>query len=133
MASNNIHLITRDEILDAIKRVHATDTYNPQAIVEPEDGTYKLIASWIGSQRVWFAQKLSNEGGYEIAVGAIPDKAWYPLSEARFGVWTDPETGEIDLDQTVNIRGSFNTACEMASFYNQKAFWSWIDNRVWPM
>jgi hypothetical protein len=120
------HLLTRAEIIDAICRVNATDTHNPVAWHGPTDGTYRIIPTWVGSARVWMAQKLSQESGFEVAYESIEEGPfWYDLGSARLGIWTDPETGRVRLDRTVNVRGSEIVAIDTARLYDQLAIWDW--------
>jgi hypothetical protein len=119
------YLITRAEILDAISRVHDYDTY-PPVDSTPQDGTYRIIPTWVGNVRVWHAERITEFSGYEIAYAAVPEgQFWYPLNECRFGYWRDSATGIEYLDQTVHVRGNYNVAHTMAAHYSQVALWDW--------
>jgi hypothetical protein len=124
------YLITRDEILDAIERVNALDTYSPVERHAVVDGTYSIIPTWIGNARVWMAQKIDTREGYEVAFEAILGDGTYDLTFARFGVWTDPETGKVWLDRTVHVKGSEAVAENIARHYDQLAIWDWFNQRA---
>jgi hypothetical protein len=117
------HLLSRADILGAISRTNGG---------APQDGTYRIVPSWIGSERVWMAERISEVDGYEIAYADVaPGTFWYPLDAARFGYWCDPATNEIYLDQTIHTRGNFAIALEIGAHYSQLAIWDWADQRVW--
>jgi hypothetical protein len=119
------HLISRAEILDAISRVHDFDTY-PPIDPAPQDGTYRIIPTWVGSSRVWMAQAIREDSGYEIGYASVMDgEFWYPLDEIRFGYWRDPETGVEYLDETVHVKGNYLVALNMGAYYSQIAIWDW--------
>jgi hypothetical protein len=124
------YLLTRAEILDAIERVNAYDTYSPVPRHDVKDGTYRIIGSWIGSHRVWMAQKLSQEPGYEVAYEAVPEASFWYGSDSRYGVWTDPETGEVCLYRTVNVKGNYAVANKLGAIYGQKAIWDWHEGKA---
>lgn len=127
------HLLTRAEILDAIGRVHDFDTY-PPADPRPQDGTYRIIPTWVGNARVWMAQRIDGVG-YEVGYQAIDNDEhwWYALDEARFGYWRNPETGEECLDRTVEIRGALPVAERIAVTYGQTHIWNWQTRSAWAV
>lgn len=125
----NNYILSRDEILDAIRRIH--DYAYPPHAATPGDGTYRIIPTWVGSTRVWMAERIIETDGWEVAYASVLDgRYWYPLSEARFGYWADPATGVEYLDQTVHIRGNYNVAHTMGAYYAQVAIWNWADSTV---
>ena len=122
MESKN-YLLSRGDILAAIARTNGG---------APQDGTYRIIPSWIGSTRVWMAERITETAGYEIAYSDVMvGRYWYPLNEARFGFWQDPASGETYLDQTVYLQGNFAIALELGARYSQIAIWDWAEQRVW--
>lgn len=139
MTIGKVYLLSRAEILDAIYRANleypepdfvATVKRGPHAM----DGTYRIIPTWIGSARVWHAERINETEGYEIAYAPVINDGnhySYPLDESRFGYWTNPATGEEFLDQTIHTRGNFAVALEIGALYSQLAIWDWSESRTW--
>lgn len=123
------YLISRDEILVAINRANIRITPDKGVHFAPQDGTYSIIPTWVGNDRVWMAQRITEYTGYEIAHRPVMDgRYWYPLDVARFGYWQDRATGETHLDETIHVRGNYVIALEIGAKYNQLAIWDWADN-----
>lgn len=125
-----MYYLTAAEISDAIDRA------NPTTDVA---GTYTIVGSWVGSARVWMAERITETSGYEVAYDSINHwKAGRVNTDLygiepfhRIGAWWDEETGELCLDYTVHIRGARGgVALDVARLYKQKAIWSWHETEV---
>lgn len=112
-------------ILDAIRRA------NPEhALV---DGTYHIVPTWVGSARVYMAERITEDEGWEVAYqSAEGGQILNTIDPAdRWGVWTDG--GVIFLDKTVHITGApGGVALDLARLYAQEAIWDWKRSIVVP-
>ncbi len=119
--------INRPQIIDAISRFCFFEGRGNQI-----DGTYRLIPTWIGSERVWMAERIEETSGFEVAFDEIKsDTDLYVNNDFdRVGIWQD-ETGYVWVDRTMHIRGTLSgVAHDVARLYNQKAIWSWHRGEV---
>lgn len=123
--------VTRAQIIDAISRSVMVE--RADGIDANVEGTFALIPTWIGSERVWTAARIEETSGFEVAFESVADSdILYSAADFdRFGVWYDSETGEYDLDRTMHIRGTLSgVAHDVARIYSQKAIWSWHRHEV---
>lgn len=124
-------LLSEAIILDAIERANIAVSPERGVHFNVQDGTYRIIPTWVGNVRVFQAERIIETEGYEIAYGPVMEEEfWYPVHETRFGIWTDPDTGIVYLDQTIHVRGNFLRALEIGSLYSQIAIWDWAESRA---
>lgn len=115
--------ITREQTVNAIAELCQLTGHGNQI----PDGTYTL---WEGPNGL-FAQHVihGDDGtGYEVAWCSLPEVFGQIDHLSRIGVWTDPETGEMHLDATINVP-DLRTALQMAREFNQKAVYDWGTKR----
>ena len=119
-----MYYLTAAEISDAIDRA------NPASDVA---GTYHIVGTWVGSARVWMAERIEETEGFEVAYASIdswkhnqPNGDLYSIEPGdRIGAWWSGE-GELVLDRTVHIKGAAGgVALDLARLYNQQAIWDW--------
>lgn len=122
---------TADDITDAICRLNATvgideETGTPVLQDGPIDGTYRIIPSWIGSQRVWMAERIQETAGYEVAYRSAQEGPNLIHSQDRWGAWVSG--GILYLDRTAHVVGPLGVALDMARTYAQECVWSWAQS-----
>ena len=103
---------------------------NENADCEPfEDGTFTVEA--FGGY-VYVTRVQGVKVGYEVGYHAMmPQGVHNPRTfvqdRARFGVWTDPDTGIVHIDDTIHVTGPREVAARIAESFGQKSFWGWAE------
>jgi hypothetical protein len=80
------------QILDAI--IHCSEEGSDPS------GAYRLIPSWVGSARVWIAEPIKEDSGFEVAYDALllnRSDLYDAQSFDRIGVGFDEEANEFCL------------------------------------
>lgn len=118
------------DILDAIRRANP---YDAELSAGQCDGTYRIVGSWVGSARVWMAERITEDSGWEVAyTSAEGGTDLNAIHEGdRWGLWVDG--GVIYLDRTVHVTGApGGVALDLARLYAQEAIWDWARGTVVP-
>ena len=120
---------TADEIVDAIRRANLSADGEWQSNL---DGTYRIIPSWIGSVRVFMAERIQEAEGYEVAYQSALGGTDLNLvgQGERWGYWEDG--GIVYLDRTVHIVAPGGVALDVARLYAQEAIFDWSNGACIP-
>lgn len=129
---------TKSQIIDAISRANLKQTFDEQgyehwtASEHDMCGTYHIIPTWVGNQRVFMAERIEEREGYEVAYSASQEGSDLNIIEEgeRWGFWANEQHIHF-LDRTVHLKGvRAGVALDMGRLYNQEAVYDWANDAV---